>query len=173
MSSLARNPLKDPPTLLRMRSIPIASVMLASMLPQLLPTIASSPLLPPLGLLFFLAWRLLRPDLWPMWAALLFGLWDDLFSGQPIGASMALWGLASIAIELVDRRLYWRSFLQDWAIALVAILLIQLLGALIALGHVTAFVPILVILPQVIVAALLFPFVMRQVGRLDRVRLNH
>lgn len=173
MSSLARKPLKAPPTPLRMKSIPIAAVMLASMLPQLLPMIASSPLLPPLGLLVFLAWRLLRPELWPLWAALLFGLWDDLFSGQPIGSAMGLWGLATLAIELVDRRLYWRSFLQDWAIAAVTVLAIQFLGALIALGHLAALVPILIVLPQVIFAALLFPFVMRVVGGLDRVRLNH
>src|SRR3546814_1079935 len=85
-----------------MRIVPIASVMFASALPLMLPLIANSPVLPPLGLLFFLCWQLLRAEMWPVWIGLPLGLWDDLFSGAPIGTAVALWTLASIAIA-------WRS----------------------------------------------------------------
>jgi hypothetical protein len=80
--------LGEPASLWRMRIVPIASVMFASALPLMLPLIANSPVLPPLGLLFFLCWQLLRAEMWPVWIGLPLGLWDDLFSGAPIGTAM-------------------------------------------------------------------------------------
>ena len=60
---------------------PILSVMTGSMLVSILPVIAITPSLPPLGLLMLLGWRLLRPDLWPLWIAAPLGLFDDVLSG--------------------------------------------------------------------------------------------
>ena len=97
----------------------------------MLPLVASSPVLPPLGLLFFLCWQLLRTEMWPVWIGLPLGLWDDLFSGQPIGTAVGLWTLASIAIHYSSQRIYWRGFLHDWAIAALLIAIIQSLAALI------------------------------------------
>ena len=45
---------------LRVRGTPIASVMVASLLPSILPIVATSPTVPPFGLLMLLAWRLFR-----------------------------------------------------------------------------------------------------------------
>jgi len=81
--------LGEPASLWRMRMVPVASVMIASALPLMLPMVASSPVLPPLGLLFFLCWQLLRIEMWPVWIGLPLGLWDDLFSGAPIGSAIA------------------------------------------------------------------------------------
>src|SRR3546814_12838099 len=89
-----------------MRIVPIASVMVASALPLMLPIVASSPALPPLGLLFFLSWQLLRTEMWPVWIGLPLGLWDDLFSGAPIGTAIGLWTIASIAIAYISQRIY-------------------------------------------------------------------
>ncbi len=66
--------LGEPASLWRMRLVPIVTVMLASALPLMLPLVASSPVLPPLGLLFFLSWQLLRTEMWPVWIGLPLGL---------------------------------------------------------------------------------------------------
>ena len=59
--------------------IPAASVIAGSLL-CLVPLIAQAPLMPPLALMIFLAWRFLRPEVWPIWAGLPFGLFNDLFN---------------------------------------------------------------------------------------------
>ncbi len=53
----------EPASRWRMQIVPIATVMIASALPLMLPLVASSPVLPPLGLLFFLSWQLLRTEM--------------------------------------------------------------------------------------------------------------
>ena len=127
--------LGEPASLWRMRLVPIITVMLASALPLMLPLVASSPVLPPLGLLFFLSWQLLRTEMWPVWVGLPLGLWDDLFSGAPIGTAIALWTAASIAIAYLSQRIYWRGFFHDWAIAAASVAIIQSLAALITHPH--------------------------------------
>ena len=52
-------------SLLKMLAIPIASVVVASMITTL-PLITTQPILPPFGFLMFLAWRLMRPGLLPV-----------------------------------------------------------------------------------------------------------
>src|SRR3546814_12324093 len=104
--------------------------MFAAALPPMLPLIANSPGLPPLGLLFFLCWQLLRAAMWPVWIGLPLGLWDDLFSGAPIGTAVGLWTLASIVIAWASQRIYWRGFFQDWASAALPVAIIQSLAAL-------------------------------------------
>lgn len=164
--------LGEPASLWRMRIVPIVSVMLASALPLMLPIVASSPVLPPLGLLFFLCWQLLRTEMWPVWIGLPLGLWDDLFSGQPIGTAVCLWTLASIAIHYFSQRIYWRGFFHDWGIAALLIAVIQSLAALIAhpgadVGRVVGLV-----VPQIILSALLVPLFMRLTGKFDNFRLK-
>ena len=89
----------------------------------LLPIVSSAPVLPPFGLLFLLAWRLLRPGLWPVWVGAPLGLFDDLLSGQPIGSAIALWSLALILIDIVEQRFLWRNLWQDWLLAALVTLL--------------------------------------------------
>lgn len=172
MNNRAAPRLGEPASLWRMRIVPVATVMVASALPLMLPLVANSPVLPPLGLLFFLCWQLLRTEMWPVWIGLPLGLWDDLFSGQPIGTAVGLWTLASIAIHYSSQRIYWRGFLHDWAIAALLIAIIQSLAALIvhpgaAVGRVLGLV-----VPQIIISALLVPLFMRLTGKFDNFRLK-
>lgn len=149
---------------------PWLSIVIASLLPMFF--IASAlPLVPPAGFLMLVAWRLVRPGLLPVWAGLPLGLFDDLFSGQPLGSAVLLWSLTMIAIELLDRRLPWRSFPQDWIAATLA-LLGYLLAAFLVSGA-TATGPALVALgPQALLCVLLFPAAARLVATLDRLRLT-
>jgi rod shape-determining protein MreD len=163
-----RDRFAPPPSEFERQAIPVASVVLASLTP-LLPIVATVPLLPPFGLLTLLAWRLLRSDLWPVWAALPLGLFDDLLSGAPIGTAAAGWTLALLAIEVIDRRLVWRDHWQDWGIAILLTVLVQLLalGLSTIAGGATS--PLL-LAPQFAIAALAFPFITRICAGLDRAR---
>jgi rod shape-determining protein MreD len=171
MSSLAPVRIGEPASPFQFHGVPVASVMLASALPLMLPMVASSAVLPPLGLLMFLAWRLLHPTLWPVWVGLPLGLWDDLLSGQPIGSAMGLWTIAMLTIDFVDQRTYWRGYWQDWLIAGIAIVAIQLLAAMLAHpGIGPAKLAILIGFPT-LVAIMMFPVMVRLAARLDSIRL--
>jgi rod shape-determining protein MreD len=154
---------------LKMLAIPIASVMTASMITTL-PFLQTQPLLPPVGFMMLLAWRLIRPGLLPMWAGLPFGLFDDVFSGQPFGSAALIWSLAMIAIELIDSRAIWRDYLQDWLIASVLIVSALLIGLFIA-GLAHAAPSPLVLWPQIVLSILLYPLIVRICAQLDSWRL--
>ena len=151
-------------------AVPWLSIMLASLLPMFFIATAL-PLVPPTGFMMLVAWRLVRPGLLPVWAGFPLGLFDDLFSGQPLGSAMLLWSLTMIAIELLDRRIPWRSFPQDWVAATLA-LLGYLLGAFLVSGA-SATGPALVALgPQAMLSVLLFPAAARLAATFDRLRLT-
>jgi rod shape-determining protein MreD len=151
------------------RGVPWASVMLASLLPGWL-FLASAPYVPPLGFLTLLAWRQLRPGLLPIWAGLPLGLFDDLYSGQPLGSAILLWSAAMIVLEAIELRLPWRSFAIEWLVA-TGLILAYILAALGAANAAGGAAPIAVLAPQAILAVLLYPFVGRMVATLDRFRL--
>lgn len=143
------------------------SVMLGSMM-VLLPVIATFPFMPPFGLLMLLGWRLQRPDALPVWAAVPLGLFDDIMSQQPLGNSMLLWTLCFIAIDVLDTRLMWRDFWQDWLIAAGGVAFCLIAGRLFAVpfgAHVDT-----VLLVQILICAALFPVVSSFCGWLDRKR---
>ena len=148
--------LGEPASLWRMRVVPIASVMLASALPLMLPLVASSPVLPPMGLLFFLCWQLLRTEMWPVW----------------IGLPLGLWTLASIAIHYFSQRIYWRGFFHDWGIAALLAAAVQAAAALIAHPHAPAGHLLGLVVPQIVVSALLVPLFLRLTGAFDNFRLK-
>lgn len=154
---------------LKMLAIPIASVILASMVTTL-PFFSSGPLLPPFGLLMFLSWRLMRPGLLPVWSGVPFGLMDDLFSGQPFGSAGLLWSLAMLIVEIIDSRNIWRDYLQDWLIAALLITIV-LLGGWWIVGLAHAAPEPMILLPQIILSILLYPLVVRICARLDSWRL--
>ena len=156
-------------SLLKMLAIPIASVAIASMITAL-PIFTKEPLLPPLGLLMFLSWRLMRPGLLPVWSGVPFGLMDDLFSGQPFGSAGLLWSLAMLFIEIIDSRAIWRDHLQDWFIAAILIAAV-LLGGLWIAGMAHAAPEPAVLIPQIILSILLYPLAVRICARLDSWRL--
>jgi len=151
----------------RRRSLVAAGVvMLGSLLP-IVPVVASIPYLPPFGLLLLLAWRLRNPAILPVWAGAPLGLWDDLLSGQPLGSAVSLWTATLIVIDILDHRLVWRTFWQDWMIAAIAVA-VFLFGARLASTPLTAHVDG-VILIQIIIAAALYPLAARACGRVDEI----
>ncbi len=156
-------------SMLKMLAIPIASIVLFSMITTL-PVLTTQPILPPFGFMMLLAWRLMRPGLLPVWSGVPFGLVDDMFSGQPFGSAGVLWSLAMLTIEFIDSRAIWRDHIQDWLIASLLIVIILLGGLWIsALAH--AAPNPLVLLPQIILSILLYPLVVRICARLDSWRL--
>jgi rod shape-determining protein MreD len=162
-----RDRFAPPPTAFEQQLIPVVSVMLASLAP-LLPMIVSAPVVPPFGFMMLLAWRLLRNDLWPVWAALPLGVFDDLFSGAPIGTAMALWTMAFVAIDAIDRRWVWRDHIQDWGIAIAFVGVYLLLSLWLSGGK----LPLVMLIPQLALAAFLFPVIGRTTAMLDRWRLG-
>src|SRR3546814_17413796 len=93
--------------------------------------------------------------MWPVWIGLPLGLWDDLFSGAPIGTAVGLWTLASIAIAYSSQRIYWRGFFHDWAIAALLVAIIQSLAALLPHPTPQPGKVLGIVLPQTIISALL------------------
>ncbi|MEQ8412016.1 MAG: rod shape-determining protein MreD [Erythrobacter sp.] len=155
---------------LRALTVPYASILAGSLLPVLLLQADVMPLSPPLGFMMLLAWRLMRPGLLPIWAGVPLGLFDDCISGQPIGSAVFLWSLAMIALEYLEQRIPWRGFWQDWFTACLAI--VTYILAAMALSRASVSTPLLVAtVPQIMVAAVLYPLLARLVSRLDRFRL--
>lgn len=171
MSNIVALGHRPPLTLtMRGRATPIVSTMLGSLVTAL-PIIADRPILPPFGLMMLLAWRLLRPGFWAIWAPLPLGLFDDLVSGQPVGSAMFSWTLTFLIIDASERTLLWRDYLQDWFVASTAIAGCLILGFLFALFAGGGGL-ILMIVPQMIASILLFPLVARLCARLDQWRLR-
>ncbi|WP_379550316.1 rod shape-determining protein MreD [Erythrobacter sp. W53] len=150
--------------------VPWITILLGSLLPQFFLT-SALPLIPPLGFIMLIAWRLVRPGLMPIWAGFPLGAFDDLFSGQPFGSAILLWSLALIAIEVMDQRLPWRNFPQDWFSASITFSVYAAGGFLISGALIT--LPAFIGLgPQLLLSILLFPVAARIVAWLDRLRLT-
>lgn len=169
-SALPRSRINRAPSPLVARSLPWLTIMLASLLPGWT-IVASAPVLPPLGFLFFISWQQLRPGLLPIWAGLPLGLFDDLFSGQPFGSAVLMWSLAAILLEIIEARLPWRNFLTEWLVA-VGLIVTYILFSLALANIAGAAASLHVIVPQVVISVLSFPFVGILVARLDRIRLT-
>ena len=151
------------------RGVPWLSVMLLSLMP-FAPLFVSAPIVPPLAFMALLAWRMLRPGMLPVWAGAPLGAFDDLYSGQPFGSAVLLWSSAMLLMELVDVRLRWRGFLQDWALAAAFVAGYLVLATLIAnLSGGAA--PLRTIVPQIVLASIVHPVVTTLVAALDRLRL--
>lgn len=149
------------------RSIWLAplSVVLGSMT-TLLPVVATVPFLPPFGLMMLLAWRLVRGDSMKVWMPVPLGFFDDMLSGQPLGSAMLLWSASVLMIDVLDTRLVWRDFWQDWLIASGAIAFVLIAGRIVAspfAAHVDT-----ALLIQILVSAALFPVIARFCAWLDR-----
>lgn len=99
------------------------------------------------------------------------GAWDDLFSGAVFGSAMLLWTIILIGYELVDRRMIWRDFGEEWALSSVVIIITLFCSLLIATFTGGGFVPLL-LLPQALISVLIFPIITRICGALDSWRLN-
>lgn len=152
------------------QAVPYVSIMLGSLIPFLF-VADVMPLLPPLGFLMLVGWRIMRPGLLPLWVGVPLGAFDDLFSGQPFGSAVLLWSLAMIALELIDSRSPYRGFLQDWFTASLVISLYILAAMVVSIQSATG--PLLLAAaPQIVAAVLAYPLVSRLISALDRFRLS-
>jgi rod shape-determining protein MreD len=154
---------------LRRQWVPVLSTLAASLL-DTLPVVVTTPLVPDFAFLMLLAWRLLRPEMWPAYFALPLGLFNDLVAGHPLGQSMALWTIVFLACELLDSRSGWRDYWIDWLFASLAILFYTFGGWRIAraMGSQMEFE---VLLPQLLLSIFSYPLVARLAVALDRWRL--
>ncbi len=159
---------KQPPAFARL--VPAASVVLASML-AVLPIVSESGWYPDFGFLVLLGWRLLRADPWPNWWAAPLGFVNDLFTGYPIGLSVALWSATMLALDLIDQRTMWRDYWIEWILAGMFIAVDEMLQWRVAkaAGAAPEFVRIL---PAIAVSIFAFPLVAWLVSRLDSWRLG-
>ena len=154
----------------RAASVPYITIMVASLLPFLI-LADVMPVLPPLGYLMFLGWRIMRPGLLPIWVGVPLGAFDDLFSGQPFGSAILLWSVTMIVVELIESRFPWRGFAQDWFTASLGAVAYILLAMIVSGSAPTG--PMLVSsVPQIALAILLYPFLAQVIARFDRFRLS-
>lgn len=149
------------------RVLPWATVMAGSLL-TILPFPATLPLLPPVGLLILLAWRLLAPMALRIWAPALLGLFDDLVSGQPLGSATLLWTLAYFLVAALEARSGVRDFVQNWVMAAVAITLALAGGRVLATPLHAPVNTVLTV--QIIMSILMFPLAAQFVAWIDRKR---
>lgn len=167
MSTANANPFEPKLTPARARMIPWLSVVAGSLCTGI-PVIATVPILPPLGLLMLLVWRLMARFALRPWAAAPLGFVDDLVSGQPLGSAVLLWSLIFLGIDLLERRLVFRDVWQDWLIASAAILFALAGGRVLALplrAQVDG-----AMMAQAAATILLFPIAARLVAWIDRKR---
>ena len=150
--------------------VPAATVVAASLLAAL-PIVSMSGWFPDFGYLALISWRLLRADPWPAWWAAPLGLVNDLFTGYPIGFSMALWSATMLALDLVDRRTMWRDYWIEWVVAAVLIALNEWLQWTVA-RLMGADIPFTMMVPQLLISICVFPLSAWTVTRFDRWRLG-
>lgn len=146
------------------RLLPWTTVMAGSLV-TILPLGATLPLLPPMGLLMLLAWRLLAPLALRLWAPALLGFFDDLVSGQPMGSATLLWPLAYFLADALEARSGVRDFFATWVIAAVTIVL-TIAAARVVAAPAGAHVDTAMAL-QIVLSILTFPLVARFVAWLD------
>ena len=150
--------------------VPAVTVVAASFLAAL-PIISTSGWYPDFGFLVFISWRLLRADPWPAWWAAPLGLINDLFTGYPIGLSVALWSVTMLALDLIDRRTMWRDYWVEWVLAAVLLTIDQWLQwRVAALGG--ARLPFWHMVPPLVISICVFPVSAWVVSRLDAWRLR-
>lgn len=153
----------------RLHSVPYLTIMCGSLLPVFV-LADLMPLVPPLGYLMLLSWRMVRPGLLPLWAGAPLGAFDDLLSGQPFGSAILLWSVTLIIIELIEARFPWRGLWQDWATVTLATLQYLVLTMTVS-GATVTWEMLVASLPQALLSVLLYPILARMVARLDRFRL--
>ncbi len=150
--------------------VPAATVVVASLMAAL-PIVSTSGWYPNFGYLVFIAWRLLRADPWPAWWAIPLGLVNDLFTGLPIGLSVALWSATMLALDLADRRTMWRDYWIEWVLATVLIAIDRWLQWRVA-RLLDAAPPLAQIVPPLVISVFLFPAFAWVVSRIDAWRLG-
>ena len=152
------------------RFVPALTVMAASLL-SALPIVAMNGWVPDFGFLFLIGWRLLRADPFPAWWAAPMGLVNDLFTGFPIGFSVAAWSATILALDIADRRTMWRDYWVEWVLASVLIVANEVFQWRVA-AWAGAEVPAVHMVPPLLISILLFPVVAWLISRVDAWRLG-
>jgi rod shape-determining protein MreD len=150
--------------------VPATTVVIASLLASL-PIVTTSGWYPDFGFLVFISWRLLRSDPWPPWWAAPLGFVNDLFTGYPVGFSIALWSATMLALDLIDRRTMWRDYWIEWVLAAVLLTIDEWLQWSLA-SVVGASVPLIMMLPPLAISICAFPMSAWLVSRIDGWRLG-
>ena len=150
--------------------IPAASVVAASLLAAL-PIVSTSGWYPDFGYMVLLGWRLLRSDPWPAWWAAPLGFVNDLFTGLPIGFSVALWAATMLALDLIDRRTMWRDYWIEWVLAAVFLAVNEWLQWRVA-AAVGGAPPFAKMIPPLVISICVFPVSAWLVSRIDAWRLG-
>jgi rod shape-determining protein MreD len=150
--------------------LPAATVVVASLL-SALPIVSTSGWFPDFGYLALISWRLLRSDPWPAWWAAPLGLVNDLFTGEPIGFSIALWSASILALDLIDRRTMWRDYWVEWMLAAVLIATNEWFQWRIAEASGAA-LPFSLMVPPLLISICAFPLSAWLISRVDRWRLG-
>jgi rod shape-determining protein MreD len=150
--------------------VPAMTVVAASLL-SALPVVSMSGWFPDFGYLVLISWRLLRADPWPAWWAAPLGLVNDLFTGYPIGFSIALWSATMLVLDLIDRRTMWRDYWIEWMVATVLIAFDEWAQWRIARLS-GADIPFATMVPQLLISICAFPLSAWAISRVDRWRLG-
>ena len=150
--------------------VPAATVVVAAMLASL-PIVSTSGWYPDFAYLVFISWRLLRADPWPAWWAAPLGFVNDLFTGYPIGFSIALWSATMLALDLIDRRTMWRDYWIEWVLGAVLIAIDEWLQWRVA-KLVGAAPPFARMVPPLVISICIFPVIAWVVSRIDAKRLG-
>ena len=150
--------------------VPAATVVCASLLAAL-PVVSTSGWFPDFGYLVLISWRLLRADPWPAWWAAPLGLVNDLFTGYPIGFSIALWSATMLALDLIDRRTMWRDYWIEWMLAAVLIAIDEWFQWRVARAG-GADLPFTNMVPSLIISICAFPLFAWIISRIDAWRLG-
>jgi rod shape-determining protein MreD len=154
----------------RRRYVPLISTLAAILLAAILPVVAQSPWVPNIGFLVLLTWRLMRPEIWPIWAAAGFGLAADFVSGAPLGQSTLLWTAIFLGLDSLDAWMGVRDYWLDWLAAGAAIFFHSVGVWYIAL-LMRSDVAFWVMVPQIVMSVLAYPIAARLILSLDRWRL--
>ena len=150
--------------------VPAASVVVAILFCAL-PIIVENGWFPDFGFLMLIAWRLRRADVWPAWWAALLGLLNDLLTGAPVGLSVAVWTGAMLLTEIAERRILWKDYWIEWALAAVLITLNETAQWQVA-GWMGAKVPYAAVIPALFISVVAFPIFAWTVGWIDGWRLR-
>jgi rod shape-determining protein MreD len=150
--------------------VPAATVVVGSLLAAL-PIVSHTGWYPNFGYMVLISWRLLRADPWPSWWAAPLGLVNDLFTGYPVGFSIALWSATMLALDLIDRRTMWRDYWIEWILAAVLLTIDQWMQWRLA-ALVGARVPFSKMVPPIVISICVFPLSAWLVSRVDAWRLK-
>ena len=150
--------------------VPAVTVVAASLLISL-PIVSTSGWYPDFGYMVFISWRLLRADPWPAWWAAPLGLVNDLFTGYPVGFSIALWSATMLALDLIDRRTMWRDYWIEWILAAVLLTIDEWLQWRLAAAA-GARLPFSKMAPSIVISICAFPLSAWLISRVDAWRLG-